>query len=122
MDELDAFLLIRALEALEIHMKNAMFSAPARTDILAGVAVLVLRFLIESVAGDNLIFLLLSFPMWLIAWTAITIGMAKLGKREDWRSGLHERCQDECAAIRGGFGFSQDLHHRRALPCICCWS
>ena len=74
-------------------MKNAMFSAPARTDILAGVAVLVLRFLIESVPGDNLIFLLLSFPMWLIAWTAITIGMAKLGKREDWRSGLHERAK-----------------------------
>ena len=74
-------------------MKNAMFSAPARTDILAGIAVLVLRFLIESVAGDNLIFLLLSFPMWLIAWTAITIGMAKLGKREDWRSGLHERAK-----------------------------
>ena len=75
-------------------MNNALFSAPARTDILVGIVLLVLRFLLGSVAGDNLTLRIISIPMWLIGWTAITLGMAKLGKREDWRSDLRERAKE----------------------------
>ena len=75
-------------------MKNAMFSAPARTDILFGIAVLVLRFLIYQVESGGIALSLFNFVLWLIAWAAIIIGMAKIGKREDWQNGLRERTRE----------------------------
>ena len=75
-------------------MKNAIFSAPARTDILFGIAVLVLRFLIYQVESGGIALSLFNFVLWLIAWAAIIIGMAKLGKREDWQNGLRERTRE----------------------------
>ena len=76
-------------------MKDLLLSAPARTDILFGIAVLILRFLIYQIAGDGIVPLLFNFLLWLVAWGAIIIGMAKLGKRQDWQGRLRERARED---------------------------
>ena len=75
-------------------MKNKLLSAPARTDILFGIVVLALRFLIFRTASSSLVLLPVILGMWLVAWAAIIIGMAKLGKREDWKNRLRERARE----------------------------
>ena len=72
-------------------MKNSLLSFPARTDILFGIAVLMSRLLIYQIDGAGMALSLLNVLLWLVAWGAIIIGMAKLGKREDWQDRMRER-------------------------------
>ena len=62
--------------------------------MLFGIVILLLSFLIHQIESDNFVLSLFNLVLWPVAWAAIVIGMAKIGKREDWRSGLRERARE----------------------------
>ena len=75
-------------------MKNILLSASARTNIIVGIVLLLLRFLILQAAVSGIVPGLFGLVLWLIAWAAIIIGMVKIGNRDGWESDIRERAKD----------------------------